>query len=172
MKDNINEHDMTKKMMDIIRGGYKSKLITEADDNLRPNELEGQEKQPEQPMAKPPVKGIYPINTQMDDTYIELSKDDLRFSRLYKQIFDITTAIVTSIYVSPNGEIVITGHAMKAGDSELAFTMATSDINLRTSSDNIQGDGVNQIITKLTGFLENLRIDSSEYQFNKDIDEK
>ena len=32
MKENINEHDMTKKMMDIMRGGYKNKLITEADE--------------------------------------------------------------------------------------------------------------------------------------------
>jgi type II secretory pathway component PulC len=32
MKENINEHDMTKKMMSIIRGGYKSKL-NEAEQN-------------------------------------------------------------------------------------------------------------------------------------------
>lgn len=31
MGNNINEHDMTKKMMDVIRGGYKSKLIFEGD---------------------------------------------------------------------------------------------------------------------------------------------
>lgn len=30
MKENINEHDMTKKMMDIVRGGFK-KLIKEDD---------------------------------------------------------------------------------------------------------------------------------------------
>jgi len=29
MKNNINEHDMTKKMMDVMRGGYSKKLITE-----------------------------------------------------------------------------------------------------------------------------------------------
>ena len=27
MKENINEHDMTKKMMDILRGGYKTRKI-------------------------------------------------------------------------------------------------------------------------------------------------
>lgn len=32
MKENINEHDMTKKMMEIMRGGYKSRLITENED--------------------------------------------------------------------------------------------------------------------------------------------
>jgi hypothetical protein len=31
MKERIDEHDMTKKMMDIMRGGYKSKLLTEAE---------------------------------------------------------------------------------------------------------------------------------------------
>jgi hypothetical protein len=33
MKNQINEHDMTKKMMDIMRGGYKTRLITENEDN-------------------------------------------------------------------------------------------------------------------------------------------
>jgi len=170
MKDNINEHDMTKKMMDIMRGGYKTKLITEADDNLQPNEFEGQPEQPEQRMAKPPVDGHQPIDTQMDDTYLELGKGDNRYTDLSKQIFDISKARVTSIYVSPNGDIVITGEAMKAGNSALYFTMTTSDKNIRTSSENIQGDGVNEIISKLGGFLENLREDSSEYQFNDKID--
>jgi len=32
MKENINEHDMTKKMMDIMRGGFKKRLITEEED--------------------------------------------------------------------------------------------------------------------------------------------
>ena len=29
MKENINEHDMTKKMMEIVRGGYTTRLINE-----------------------------------------------------------------------------------------------------------------------------------------------
>ena len=32
MKENINEHDKTKQMMDIIRNGFKVKLITEAEE--------------------------------------------------------------------------------------------------------------------------------------------
>jgi hypothetical protein len=32
MKERIDEHDMTKKMMDIMRGGYKSRLLTEAEE--------------------------------------------------------------------------------------------------------------------------------------------
>ena len=32
MKENINEHDMTKNMMKIMRGGYKSKLLVEIED--------------------------------------------------------------------------------------------------------------------------------------------
>jgi hypothetical protein len=31
MKERIDEHDMTKKMMDIMRGGYKSRLLTEVE---------------------------------------------------------------------------------------------------------------------------------------------
>ena len=31
MKQRINEHDMTKKMMDILRGGYKDMLTEEVD---------------------------------------------------------------------------------------------------------------------------------------------
>ena len=32
MKQRINEHDMTKKMMDVLRGGYKTMLNEEVDD--------------------------------------------------------------------------------------------------------------------------------------------
>lgn len=43
MKENINEHDFTKKMIEIMKGGYKSRLLNEADNqgdtlNVTPND--------------------------------------------------------------------------------------------------------------------------------------
>ncbi len=40
MKENINEHDMTKKMMTMIRGGYKNVLLNENDSDTQAVNIE------------------------------------------------------------------------------------------------------------------------------------
>ena len=40
MKERINEHDMTKKMMSMIRGGYQNVLVKENSDDVKAVEIE------------------------------------------------------------------------------------------------------------------------------------
>ena len=70
MENNINEHDMTKKMMDIIRGGYKSRLITEADEQNQTAEPEMKPDAGDQKDTLSPKKGDAVFN----DEYKKLSE--------------------------------------------------------------------------------------------------
>ena len=111
MKENINEHDMTKKMMDIIRNSQKT-LIKEADEVVVPvpeeevvqDTLVPGDDLPEQ-MAKPPKEGRESL-IKIDRTYFELDKDDQRFKDLGQKLEDIANVNVTSIYVSKNKRFI------------------------------------------------------------------
>lgn len=167
MKENINEHDMTKKMMNIIRGGYKSKLIKEVEEpsNISPDTSQT-------PMAKSPSTGREPL-IKLDNSYIEIDKDDQRFKDLSKKLQDIANVTITSIFVSKNKDLVITGEALQYENSGLYFTMALSNKDVITSTENVEGDEANIIINKLSGFLQNLRDDAtgtSEYLYDEKLD--
>jgi hypothetical protein len=171
MAQNINEHDMTKKMMDIIRGGYKKTLLKEeeieATSTMAPDTSQVA-------MAQSPSDGREPL-IKLDNTYFEVPKDDQRYKDLTKKLQDIANVTVTSIYVSKNKDLVITGEALQYENSGLYFTMALSNKDVVTSTENVEGDEANIIINKLTGFLQNLRDDSagtSEYLYDEKIDNK
>lgn len=70
MKENINEHDMTKKMMSIIRGGYTSKLLTE-NDGVTPN-----------------IEPNFVPNAAPNDNLIELTDDDVEYQEELKKLED------------------------------------------------------------------------------------
>jgi hypothetical protein len=171
MAQNINEHDMTKKMMDIIRGGYKKTLLKEeeieATSTMAPDTSQVA-------MAQSPSDGREPL-IKLDNTYFEVPKDDQRYKDLTKKLQDIANVTVTSIYVSKNKDLVITGEALQYENSGLYFTMALSNKDVVTSTENVEGDEANIIINKLTGFLQNLRDDSagtSEYLYDEKVDNK
>lgn len=171
MGQNINEHDMTKKMMEVIRGGYKKSLLKEeelqADAPMAPDTSQVT-------MAQSPSEGREPL-IKLDNTYIEVPKDDQRYKDLTKKLQDIANVTVTSIYVSKNKDLVITGEALQYENSGLYFTMALSNKDVVTSTENVEGDEANIIINKLTGFLQNLRDDSagtSEYLYDEKVDNK
>jgi hypothetical protein len=171
MGQNINEHDMTKKMMEVIRGGYKKSLLKEeelqADAPMAPDTSQVT-------MAQSPSEGREPL-IKLDNTYIEVPKDDQRYKDLTKKLQDIANVTVTSIYVSKNKDLVITGEALQYENSGLYFTMALSNKDVVTSTENVEGDEANIIINKLTGFLQNLRDDAagtSEYLYDEKVDNK
>lgn len=171
MGQNINEHDMTKKMMEVIRGGYKKSLLKEeelqADTPMAPDTSQVT-------MAQSPSEGREPL-IKLDNTYIEVPKDDQRYKDLTKKLQDIANVTVTSIYVSKNKDLVITGEALQYENSGLYFTMALSNKDVVTSTENVEGDEANIIINKLTGFLQNLRDDAagtSEYLYDEKVDNK
>lgn len=177
MKENINEHDMTKKMMEIIRGQHKSliKEVEEPINNLaqQPELVPGDDlPELEEKMAKPPKEGREPM-VKLDDTYVEMDKNDQRFKDLSKKLEDIANVEVTSIYISKNNDLVISGEALQYENSGLYFTMALSKKDVLTTTENVEGDESNDIIKKLQGFLENLRDDvtgTREYLYDEKID--
>jgi hypothetical protein len=180
MKENINEHDMTKKMMDIIRNSQKP-LIKEADEVPAPAPVAEPQNtmvpgddlpEPEEKMAEPPKEGREPL-IQLDDSYFELDKNDQRFKDLENKLEDIANVNVTSVYVSKNNDLVITGEALQYQNSGLYFTMALSNKDVVSSSENVEGDESNEIIKKLQGFLKNLRDDvagTREYLYDDKTD--
>jgi hypothetical protein len=176
MKENINEHDMTKRMMQIIRGQQKSliKEVEEPINNLVQQPLTPGDDlpEPEEKLAKSPNEGREPM-IKLNDTYIQLDKNDQRVKDLSKKLEDIANVNVTSVYVSPSKDLVITGEALQYEDSGMFFTMALSKKDVLTSSENVEGDEPNEIIKKLQGFLDNLRDDvagTTEYLYDEKLD--
>jgi hypothetical protein len=176
MKENINEHDMTKRMMQIIRGQQKSliKEVEEPINNLVQQPLTPGDDlpEPEEKLAKSPNEGREPM-IKLNDTYIQLDKDDQRVKDLSKKLEDIANVNVTSIYVSPSKDLVVTGEALQYEDSGMFFTMALSKKDVLTSTENVEGDEPNEIIKKLQGFLDNLRDDvagTTEYLYDEKLD--
>lgn len=180
MKENINEHDMTKRMMDIIRNSQKP-LIKEADevpapmvepqnamvpgDDLPEEEPEMAES-PENNSAEP-LEGFV-----IDDTYIELDKDDQRFTKLSDELMKVTNSTVTSIYISSgeNGkekDLVITG--LQNG---LTFTMSLNVNDVKLNGTSTAKDNESK---KLQGFRDNLNSnmqDTQEWLYDDNIDGK
>ena len=176
MKENINEHDMTKRMMQIIRGQQKSliKEVVEPINNLAQQPLTPGDDlpEPEEKLAKSPNEGREPM-IKLNDTYIQLDKDDQRVKDLSKKLEDIANVNITSVYVSPSKDLVVTGEALQYEDSGMFFTMALSKKDVLTSSENVEGDEPNEIIKKLQGFLDNLRDDvagTTEYLYDEKLD--
>ena len=127
MKENINEHDMTKKMMDIIRGGYKKRLINESeqDDTLSPGPSDAvftDELKKLQDTVDPRVKitnfKIYPLDENV---------------------------LIEGIFLQREGE-----------NSGIHFKMSLAAGDIETSMQNIElSDKVSLLLQKLKGYYEN-----------------
>jgi hypothetical protein len=135
MKNNINEHDMTKKMMDIIRGGYKSRLITEAD-----------EMAPEQDDYK--------------DT-LDVKKTDSVFKSELKKLQDIVDPRVeiTNFKIYPQDSNVLIEGIFLKGENEdtgikFRMSLAAGEINITMSNIEVT-DKVSLLLSKLKGYYEN-----------------
>ena len=152
MKETINEHDMTKKMMSIMRGGYKP-LLKEEDSSLNVTQTEPDINKT-QKTAKPPREGRAPL-IQLDGSYFEMDKNDSRFKALEKSLIDrVEQAEVTSVYISDPKGLVINGVALDFSEnSGLYFTLALSEDSVLISSENVQGKLSTEVQTNLQTFL-------------------
>jgi hypothetical protein len=175
MKESINEHDMTKKMMQIMRGGYKPLLKEEEEPNMGETDMEdpnqNQETNSKEGLAKPPREGRAPL-IQLDGSYFELDKNDHRFKDLQKVLKDIVSqAKITSIYISDPEGLVINGVALNFGEnSGLYFTLARSEPNILVSSENVQGKLNIEVQTNLQRFWDGMLADTtgtSQYLYNE-----
>lgn len=148
MKERINEHDMTKKMMEIMRGGYKD-LLSEQDaqtqfdpssTQVNPADLDSSQQAP-----------------QPDDV-IELQKGDATYEDELNLMRDVVDGSVefTSFNIYPSDKnVVIDGYLEKqeADDSGIFFKMALTASDIETSMVDVElTDTVNEIMKRLTGY--------------------
>lgn len=137
MKDKINEHDMTKTMMSILRGGYKSKLL---------NEDINQE--------------IQPDNDDQRDT-ISPKKGDAIFKDELKKLQDIVDPSIQilnfKIYPSDRN-VFIEGKLLEgqSEDSGITFRMELKRRDIETTMNNVElDDNVSGILNRLQGYYQN-----------------
>lgn len=178
MKESINEHDMTKKMMSVMRGGYKPLLnefvnAPNLETQIEPEE--NKETKAKERLAKPPREGRE-SQLQLDGSYFELDKNDHRFKALQKALSDrVSQAKITSVYISDPEGLVINGDALKFSDnSGLYFTLARSEPNILVTSENVQGKLAIEVQTNLQLFWDGILADTmgtSQYLYN-DRDDK
>lgn len=197
MKESINEHDMTKKMMEVMRGGFKP-LLTEF---VKSTPTDGRDKgvlsnynDPEQPqqsqtdnpevdqpnpeergLAKAPNEGRESL-IQLDGSYFEMAKNDQRFTTFVDSLKSVVpTATVTSIYISKFGGLVANGYALKYSEnSGLFFTLSIAEDSILVSSENVQGKIGTEVQTALQKFQDNLRADDNvkQYLYDEKIDKQ
>lgn len=154
MKENINEHDMTKRMMDIMRGGYKKNLLSEADDM-------GQPMSDDQSMApnNQPVDGTMDSDDQQDTITVQSS--DPVFQQEAKKLRDIVgpSAKINDFKIFPTqGNVIISG-SLNQGEGEntgIQFIMSLLARKIQITMNNIEvDDEVDAELTKLRGHYKN-----------------
>jgi len=135
MKEKINEHDMTKNMMNIIRSGFKVKLVTE-------NANQGQ-------TAPSPSQG------DSGDT-IDVSKGDAVFNDEYKKLSEIVDPSIEitnfKIYVVDKN-CVIEG-TLLSNKATFKMELTTDEALIDTGSIGLNDDN-NEILRKLQGYFKN-----------------
>jgi hypothetical protein len=136
MKQNINEHDMTKRMMSILRGEYKSLLKEDEGQNLKP------------------------VADDQKDTLVP-TKGDAVFNDELKKLQDIVdpSAQITNFKIYPSDRNVFIEGKILEGQSEdsgIIFRMELKKREIETSMNNIElDDDVSGILNRLHGYYKN-----------------
>lgn len=161
MKEKINEHDFTKNMMNIIRGGYKAKLMTEAEEDVNQNQQITNQELVNQETTNEDL-GPFPLLYKLSSDYFEISPSDDRFLKLKEEIEGIGVgAEVTNVCLSKEGkDLVIFGTILRG---KLQFAMPYLDGEVKKNQQGtINGDEDRDPIKKLQGYLDNLGNDASQ----------
>ena len=158
MKESINEHDKTKQMMDIMRGGFK-KLIKEADTEPvdaveAPNNVDTG--------AKPMEPGDDLPEPEHDDkdTLSPLPSDSVYKDELKKlqDTVDPRVKITNFKIYTLDQNVIIEGVLLQreAEDSGIHFKMDLAAGDIETSMQGIElDDKVSLVLQKLKGYYEN-----------------
>jgi len=147
-KQYLDEHDITKNMIDKIRGGFKQ-LIKEADE-------------PTQPETKEPlVQGDDLPEPKTDGDSISPQQGDAVFNDELKKLQDTIDPRVkiTNFKIYPTDQnVIIEGVFLQreSQDSGIHFKMSLSSGDIETSMSNIDlDDKVSLLLQKLKGYYEN-----------------
>lgn len=128
MKQRINEHDMTKKMMDILRGGYKDMLTEEVD-----NQKDTKDYTTSNPIYQEELKKI----KETVDSSIEI--DEFRS------------------YIDPNNKNVMMTGTMLFGKVRFRFELIRDEAELSTIEPYDLTTENNEKISKMIGYFKNWR---------------
>ena len=150
MKESINEHDMTKKMMDIMRGGFKPLL-----------------KENEEPVANEPITNDMVNPTEADDVVTPVAGDAVFNDELQKLRDTVSPRIkITSFKIFPTDENVIIDGVMEYKESEgtgITFKMSLAAGDVETTMNDIElNDNISDLLHKLKGYYENFRLEWSK----------
>lgn len=153
MKENINEHDKTKQMMDIMRGGFK-KLIKEDDTQPmdavtapQPKPLEAGDDLPE-----PEQDGEDTLSPQPGDSAF---KDELK---KLQDTVDPRVKITNFKIYTADQNVIIEGVLLQreSENSGIHFKMDLAAGDIETSMQDIElDDKVSLVLQKLKGYYEN-----------------
>jgi hypothetical protein len=150
MKESINEHDMTKRMMDIMRGGFKPLL-----------------KENEELVANEPITNQTVNPTEADDVVTPVVGDAVFNDELQKLRDTVSPRIkITSFKIFPTDENVIIDGVMEYKESEgtgITFKMSLAAGEVETSMNDIElNDNISVLLQKLKGYYENFRLEWSK----------
>jgi hypothetical protein len=147
MKENINEHDMTKKMMDILRGGHKNMLKEETQADISQADISQDDS--------------LPADGSEDKDTITVTPDDAVFKDELKKLQGTVDPRVkiTSFKIYPVDENVILEGVFLQRESEgtgITFIMSLAAGEIETSMTDIElSDKVSLLLQKLKGYYEN-----------------
>lgn len=155
MKDNINEHDKTKQMMDIIRNGFKSKLITEAEEEQA---IQPQPEQP-QPTAMQPGDDLPEPEIPQDESadVITPVKGDSVYNEEQKNLASLDPRInLRTFKIYPEAQDVMIQGDVSVGGSLIKFTMKYQEGKLITNFADVEtNDETLGMLQKLNGYSAN-----------------
>ncbi len=158
MKENINEHDKTKQMMDIMRGGFK-KLIKE--DDTQPMDAVTAPSQPTQDpkpleagddLPEPEEDGKDTLSPQPGDAAF---KDELK---KLQDTVDPRVKITNFKIYTIDQNVIIEGIFLQreSEESGIHFKMDLAAGEIETSMQDIElNDKVSLVLQKLKGYYEN-----------------
>lgn len=133
MKEKINEHDMTKTMMETLRGGFINKLVKEE------------------------------VSVDQDDQKDTLTpkKGDVVFNDELHKLMDTVdaSAQINLFKIYPKDRNVVIEGSLLEGENEgsgIKFKMSLKKREIETSMNNIElGDDISFILQKLKGYYKN-----------------
>lgn len=148
MKENINEHDKTKQMMEIMRGGFK-KLIKEeempAPSSLPPQGVQGDDS---------------PEPTKSEDTLTPVAGDAV-FNDELKKLQDTVDpdVLITNFKIYPTDRNIIIEGVFQQGESEnsgIQFKMSFKAKEIETTMNNVDlNDDTSGLLQRLKGYYQN-----------------
>jgi hypothetical protein len=146
MKESINEHDMTKKMMSIMRGGFKTLLKEE--------ELPAEPTNQAEPTQAEPQRDSNDVDDDKDT--ITLTNGDPVFNEELKKLQSIdTNVVITKFKIYPqDNNVVIEGTFLRGKDvnSGINFIMDLRAGEIQIPQANIElNDNVSEVLKKLKG---------------------